>query len=525
MNEAEKDGQPLISLEDVSLRIGGRIAFPNTHWSIRENQHWAIIGANGSGKSSLAKVVCGMLPAASGRIRYHFRNRKQPHHSPAEETTVWNKPAYVCFDMQRTVLKRQAPVYQARWQSSENIDTLTVSTYLSEAHVKQFNPYRKDNKPLVPEIFAAQRNLILSKLAIQSLMEKKIVQLSNGEMRKIMLARALLKSPRVLILDNPFTGIDSHFRARLAKILRDLMKTGTSVMVVASRKDEILPGISHVLAVENERIFAMGHKALLWDNAAVRKLWRRSPATGFYLPPSPGPKKRADGRADKILVQMKNVTVSYNGNEVLRNIDWTVLTGENWAVLGPNGAGKTTLLSLIIGDNPQAYANNMTLFGRQRGTGESIWEIKKKIGFVSPELHLHYPQQFSGFEVVCSGFFDSAGFYHRCSGEQLRCARLWMERLGMSKFSDEKFNRLSDGVQRMLLLTRALVKQPELLVLDEPCQGLDAENRHRIIKLLDAIGNNPEPAIIFVTHDIAELPGFITNILRLENGEVAGASG
>jgi molybdate transport system ATP-binding protein len=216
---------------------------------------------------------------------------------------------------------------------------------------------------------------------------------------------------------------------------------------------------------------------------------------------------------------MENVRVSYNGMSVLQGINWIVREGERWALMGPNGAGKTTLLSLILGDNPQAYANEIALFGRRRGSGESIWEIKRRIGWVAPELHLYYPFHATGFDVVCSGFFDSVGLYRRCSPQQREEVQAWTERLSIADCAEAMFRQLSEGQQRMVLIARALVKQPQLLVLDEPCQGLDAHNRDRVLEAVDLVGVNLDASMIYVTHEKDELPKSITHMLRLDGGK------
>ena len=157
-------------------------------------------------------------------------------------------------------------------------------------------------------------------------------------------------------------------------------------------------------------------------------------------------------------------------------------------ILGPNGSGKTTLLNLITADNPQAYANRIYLFGRRRGSGESIWDIKQRIGIVSSEFQIRYRKPITAFEVVLSGFFDSVGLYRHASAGQKQMAEQWMAVLGIAHKSDKIFNQLSYGEQRMVLLARAMVKMPLMLILDEPCQGLDRTNRHRILEAIDIIG-------------------------------------
>jgi molybdate transport system ATP-binding protein len=226
----------------------------------------------------------------------------------------------------------------------------------------------------------------------------------------------------------------------------------------------------------------------------------------------------------QVLVRMKSVSVAYNGTKVLQQICWTVRENEQWALLGPNGAGKTTLLSLIMGDNPQAYANDITLFGRRRGSGESIWEIKQHIGWVAPELQLYYPGGATCLDVVCSGFFDSIGLYRQCSSNQREAAMSWMQWLGLSERAKTVFEQISEGEQRLALIARALVKSPALLILDEPCQGLDESNRDRVLQAIDQAGSRLNTSMIYVTHRADELPKSITHILRLNEGRVIGQS-
>jgi molybdate transport system ATP-binding protein len=212
---------------------------------------------------------------------------------------------------------------------------------------------------------------------------------------------------------------------------------------------------------------------------------------------------------------MKNVTVRYNGIPVLDGLDWTVRRGENWAVVGPNGSGKTTLLHLISADLPQAYANDIMLFGRRRGSGESIWEIKRRIGMVGAEMQFAYGKPITALETVLSGFFDSVGLYRTADRNQVSAAKRWMDDLGIGHLQDRRQDRLSCGEQRLVLVTRAVVKSPELLLLDEPCQGLDAANRRRVLSLIDTIGSRTPTQIITVTHHRDETLPCIHRELRL----------
>jgi molybdate transport system ATP-binding protein len=211
---------------------------------------------------------------------------------------------------------------------------------------------------------------------------------------------------------------------------------------------------------------------------------------------------------------MQNVTVKYGVTTALDNVSWTMQPGENWAILGPNGSGKSTLLSLITADNPQAYANRIFLFGRRRGSGESIWEIKQRIGMVSSEFQIRYRKPIAALEVVLSGFFDSVGLYRHASAQQRQSAEKWLAVLGIANLSQKAFNQLSHGEQRMVLLARSMVKMHLILILDEPYQGLDRTNRQRILAAVDVIGSRSETHIIYVTHYPDELPACITHILQ-----------
>ncbi len=212
---------------------------------------------------------------------------------------------------------------------------------------------------------------------------------------------------------------------------------------------------------------------------------------------------------------MRDVTVKYGAVTILRNINWTIRAGESWALLGPNGSGKTTLLSLILSDRPQAYANDITVFGRKIGDGESVWELKKRIGWVSPELHVHFQDSFTCLETVESGFRDTIGLYQKVPPAQRREAARWLKRFGLGAFAHASLFELSAGLQRTVLLARALVKRPALLILDEPCQGLDEAHRSLFLRMLDSLIRTGKETAIYVTHQEQEIPSSIRRVLRL----------
>jgi molybdate transport system ATP-binding protein len=507
-------------VEDVALHPFGEGSLPPIRWEILDNQHWAVVGPNGSGKSTLVKALGGRLPIAGGRIVYHFTKNGASPNGSGRGSSPQDHIAYVDFHSQKALLGQQSPFYQARWNSLGSQDAPAVCDYLSERAVKGLNPYQVIDTPSDPAEFLAKQDQVAELLGIEPLLARKIIQISSGERRKVLMARALLQNPQLLILDNPFAGLDQGFVSRLREIVRSLMQGEMRVMVVAASWDDVPPGITHVLLVENGRVIAQGPRETVLRWLLARGTMGRADRSEQGLPGC-AHEQAFDGETERrILVRMAGVNVSYNGLQVLRQVDWTVRQGEHWALLGPNGAGKTTLLSLILGDNPQAYANEIALFGRRRGSGESIWEIKRQIGWVAPELQLYYPRGVSCLDVVCSGFFDSVGLYRHCSPEQRDSALQWMEHLGTAQLAGVPFDAVSEGQQRLVLMARAVVKNPPLLILDEPCQGLDAGHRDRVLRTVDAIGNRLVTSVVYVTHDPEALPTIISHVMRLDEGRI-----
>jgi molybdate transport system ATP-binding protein len=521
MTDTAPQENRLLWLENVALRLHERVLFRETNWRFEKGQHWAVIGGNGAGKSTLMRALCGRVPVVSGRIRYHFQPGARPAGKPPQDQI-----AYVSFGDQRDVLRRNDPYYQARWNAGVGEARITVGDYLSERNVAQLNPFQVAEQALDHRAFVRQRARVVELLGIEGLLAKELIQLSDGERRKTSIARALMQRPRLLILDNPLTGLDVAFKQRLTQIIERLMAgelpASPHVIVVTSRQDEIPPAVTHVLWVEHGQVVAQGPR-----EEVLRKRQEALPTPAAHLdpiPPLPGDGRHTGETRSPTLIEMSRVNVSYHGVQVLQDVDWSVRRGEHWALLGANGAGKTTLLSLILGDHPQVYANDVRLFGRRRGSGESIWEIKKRIGWVAPELHLHYPRHVSSLQVVCSGFYDSIGLYRQSTPRQQQNAQAWLSHLGIQSLGQSAFARLSEGEQRLVLLARALVKAPELLILDEPCQGLDATNRARVRRTIEAVGRQQETSVVYVTHNPHELPSIITHFLELELGRVTASA-
>jgi molybdate transport system ATP-binding protein len=511
-------GNPFITLDDVTLRVSDTPVFERTSWALKSSQHWAVIGPNGSGKSLLADAICRRVPLVRGQVRFFFDGAGEAARSYLKPGEILR----ISAKARRQLLQRYAGYHQARWQSIEGEDAPTVAELLSEEGIKQHLSQEAAPDWMSEETYSRKRANAVELLGISHLLDRKIIHVSNGEASKVLIARALMQAPKLLIFDDPFSGLDTASRGMLRNIVEQLLATGNfQVLLITSRGDEIPEGMTHLLCVHDNRVIAQGPKKTILRTPFVRQFLaarKQTPASDHLRFPENSEKSAGEYAT---LVEMENTSVTYNGTPVLRNVNWKMKQGEHWAVVGHNGAGKTTLLSLILGDNPQVYANQITLFDKKRGSGESIWEIKRRIGCVSPELQLYYDRNITCRQVVCSGFFDSVGLYRTCSREQEQLADRWLLALEIEKLAERPFRSLSAGEKRMVLLARALVKNPTLLVLDEPCQGLDAEHRLHIIKLLDQLCRQTPVSSIFVTHRFKEMPKAVTHVLRLEQGQVA----
>ena len=482
----------VIRLENVTLRVRDTFLLPNTNWQIDRGQHWAILGPNGAGKTSLVKALTGDVPVVRGTI------------SSPPELTQASRAGYVSFEQHQHLIEREERRDESRYFSGDLYGITTVYEILLESCA-------------APGCSTIDVEQIAAELKIQSLLEREIRVLSTGEIRKVQIARILINAPEILILDEPFDGLDQSSRIDLMQIIDDLMDDSRTVILVTHRQREILPNITHVLALGDGKIIFNGKRQEILAPPRMELLYPSAFKGSFTIPAKEkGHRRQSADAGSEILVSMKNVRIKYEDTTVLDNVSWTIRSGENWVVLGPNGCGKTTLLNLITGDNPQAYANEIYLFGKRRGSGESIWDIKRRTGMISSELQIRYRKPLTAFEVVVSGFFDSVGLYRDYTPEQKETAEQWMEVLGIADQSDRIFNQLSYGEQRMQLLARAMVKVPQILILDEPCQGLDPTNRQRILDAIEVIGRQSATNIIYVTHYPQEIPSCMTHLLQFE---------
>ena len=483
----------LITLDNITVRVRDRHILPKTCWEIKAGQNWAILGPNGSGKSSLAGVLCGDLPYVQGKIIRHS--------ACAAKERIGN----VSFEMhERLIAREKHQDYFRSFSGKQDAFKTARQTIMagtqSDASDDEF-----------PDI-----DRIADLMEIRYLLDRGIRFLSGSEMRKVIIARALMKRPGLLILDEPFDGLDTHSKKKLKQLIRTLTRQGVQLILITHRTDEITPAISHLLCLKECQVFCQGERSDVLTSERMNALYRRK-APVYHNRPETAPANAGERIADAVpLVQMNNVTVAYNGVKVLDNLCWTVRRGQNWAVTGPNGSGKSTLMSLITGDNLQAYANEIYLFGKRRGSGETVWELKKRIGLVSSELQVRYRKRIRAYDVVLSGFFDSVGLYSRANAQQRIRATQQIELLGIANIAQKPFDQLSYGQKRMILLARSMVKEPQLLIMDEPCQGLDRTNRQMILDMIDHIGAGTDTWFLYVTHYEDEMPSSVTHRLRME---------
>lgn len=448
-------------------------------WTIREGEQWAVVGPNGAGKTLISAILQRKFAFKEGDVSFGVEGK-----SSEIVKSIAFKDIYSLADCRNSY-------YQQRWHATEADEMPTVEETLK-------------GLPDFQEIFHY--------FGIEELLPKKIIYLSSGELRKFLIIRTLLYRPKILILDNPFIGLDAPSRTILVDMLQQLSHLhGVQVVLLLSNPADIPEMITHVLPVADKSCYpAMGREEFL-HSILAKQLFPGQNNTEINLPVDP---KKQPSRHD-VTFRMEHVCIRYGERTILKDLDWEVRNGEKWALFGPNGSGKSTLLSLIYADNPQSYANTLYLFDKKRGSGESIWDIKKRIGYVSPEMHLYYMENVPTLNIVGSGYFDSVGLFQKCNDEQNAGALKWMELFGIGHLKERSFLTLSSGEQRLALLARAFVKDPDLIILDEPLHGLDASNKIRAAAIIEKFYSRPGKTLIYVTHYPHELPRCVNKRFEL----------
>jgi molybdate transport system ATP-binding protein len=424
-------------LKDISFELGA-------------NDCLAIVGPMGSGKTTLAKALSGRL----------FRKGE-----------VWFQGSFVLYVAQQHHFKNRSNIsefyLQQRFNSSDSDDSYTVREELGELDVAAY----------------------VTMFKLDGLLDKPLLQLSNGENKRLQIVKALGQRPDWLLLDNPYLGLDIAGRALLSAGLSQLHAKGIRFILFLSGGD--IPEFVN-------RIYTLRR-----DVPVVPKLKSEVNSEAFSTRVQPGELE------DSPIVTLRNVTIRYGVKTILDQFSWVINRGERWVLKGPNGAGKSTLLSLITADNPQSYSQDITLFGRKRGTGESIWDIKRNIGYVSPEMHLYFKETGNAFAVVASGLFDLLGVTRKVNEQQTGQVDACLAMFGLGYLRDRPFHTLSTGEQKMILIARAFVKNPPLLILDEPCQGLGPDQVEVLKDVINAIAASSDMTLIFVSHYAEDVPSCV----------------
>lgn len=467
-----------LHISQGSFRLSDTRTLELDRLDIQSGDSWAFVGANGSGKSALARALAGELTLLKGERYSDF------HH------------------VVRISFEQLQKLVSDEWQRN-NTDLLS--------------PDENDTGRTTAEIIQeeckdpARCALLAEQFGITPLLTRRFKYLSTGETRKTLLCRALMAQPDLLILDEPFDGLDVNSRTQLATLLGELSLRGYTVVLVLNRFDEIPGFIEQVGVLADCTLTSQGPRQQVMADALVAQLAHSENLNGLTLPETEDPTQVIRLPDDRPLIVLRDGVVSYNDRPILNQLSWQVNPGEHWQIVGPNGAGKSTLLSLITGDHPQGYSNDLTLFGRRRGSGETIWDIKRHIGYVSSSLHLDYRVSSSVRNVILSGFFDSIGIYQAVSDRQHQLTSQWLALLGLSAMGDAPFHSLSWGQQRLTLIARALVKHPALLILDEPLQGLDPLNRQLVRRFVDVLIQQGSTQLLFVSHHAEDAPQCITH--------------
>lgn len=481
--EGEGWGEAFVHISNLSLQFQSKSVFSDLNWTINRGENWVLGGKSGSGKTALAKIISGKQ-SVIGDVKINFNIDS-------------NLPAEVLYVESWYQFKNIEGVanfyYQQRYTSQQAKETLTVNAEL--AH------FGKEG-----DLNFTDAEKLVEALGFSGLRNSQLIELSSGEHKKLQLVKALWLKPQLLIIDQPYTGLDVASRKSLNLLLDEVAKAGVTLVLISN--DEELPtSINRFAEIENGKFVELeGAK----ETTFVKENFERT---------LPDFLRKAPLYASENIAKMIDVSISYGDKKVLKSINWEVKAGEKWLLQGHNGSGKSTLLSLINGDHPQSYANTLYLFGNKRGSGESIWDIKQHIGLISPEFHWYFDANSTVWESIASGFYDSVGLFQQLPYSKAKQVDELVEYFGLTENKKEVLSTLPLGKQRLVLLARTIIKNPELLILDEPCQGLDKQQTAEFNQLVDELCANGM-TLVYVGHFEAQLPSCLTKRIVLENGEV-----
>ena len=445
--------------------------------SLEKGESLLVLGDNASGKSVLAQILAGQITNYQGSV------------------TLTEKFTTLSFELEAQTLA------QDRLNDrSDYMDGAVDNGRTAREIVIDDNPFLQSDL-----------DGIVALLAIEKLLEKPFKILSTGETRKVLMARALMLKPQVMLLDEPYAGLDIGSQAHLSSVLNSLVAQGVSIILFDFYHQSLPSSIENLVYMQKGKIVLSGKR----KDVIATEQWQQLNESHYSLPHHLPDCLTYDSLGkNKTLVSVNNVSVSFEQKPIFNALNWQFELGQHWRIIGPNGCGKSTLLAMISGDSAKAYGKDIHLFGVKRGSGESIWDIKRHYGLVSAQLHRDYRVSTTLIKVVLSGFYDSIGLYDSPSRQQVIIARQWLVLLGLEQHENTYFNQLSYGEQRLVLIARAVVKLPMILILDEPCQGLDNHNREKVLALMDYIAANSKTHLVFVSHDLRDQLKCITHELE-----------
>ncbi len=475
--------ESFVSIQNLNLKFQQNTVLKDLNWTINRGENWHLSGISGSGKTILAKTIIAKQNAV-GEIKINF-------------DTNSNLAAQVLLVESWYQFKNLEGVanfyYQQRYTSQQAKEIITVGAELQQ--------YGKENGLSTDHL-----DSILDAFGFSTFAKSQLIELSSGEHKKLQLVKAIWLRPQLLIIDQPYTGLDSTSRKNLNILLDKITVDGVQLILIGNDAD--LP-------------ISINSFAEIKDGALIVTEAAPTPTLNIiqHLRKVPTFLTQAPIYASENIAKMIDVNISYGEKRVLKNINWEVKAGEKWLLQGHNGSGKSTLLSLINGDHPQSYANELYLFGNRRGSGESIWDIKQHIGLISPEFHWYFDNTSTVWQSIASGFYDTVGLFQNMPYTKSRQVDELIEFFGLSAIKNEQLGTLPLGKQRLVLLARTIIKNPELLILDEPCQGLDQDQTIYFNQLVDELCSNGM-TIIYVGHFESQLPTSLTHRLVLNQGEI-----
>ena len=563
----------LISINNCRIENSKETLIQNINWTYEIGQAWLVIGPNGGGKAEFLNAL-----ANEAGIRF-VGNEKNGGDRPLNQST-WKAG-------DRPLNQSKSSYFSSFEKSVEIVSLEKAAKIIEEERINDESDYVeggidhgrsgrifisqsldnsiKKNSSLPEFAKNLEKDPSIKLCGIEKILDRGLKYMSTGEIRRTLLARALISGKKLLILSDPFAGLDKESRTILLEFFnsiteRQIKKPENNsfphIILAMERWNEIPENISHVIEFSNKEISFCGCKedylkklnqsdknhltekkeledsfyeiiqttskgenseGTVLSQSEGTVLSQSSTPEGTVLSKSSTSEGTDLSASSKILVEMKNVNVGWGDNRVLKNINWKLFEGNHWLIRGPNGSGKTTFLELITGDNQQVYSNEIYMFGKKRGSGESIWDIKKNLGIVSYRMHVEY-RMLGGTSlqnVIISGLRDSIGLYGKASDLEISTAKKWLALAKLQDRADENFGNLSYGEQRAVLILRAVVKSPKILILDEPCHGLDENYRFKILELLELIAEQKTTTLLHVTHDPSEMLKCEKHILEL----------